>query len=279
MQSGFAGGTWSSEGRSVLLVWGVLALLFAAVELWRRRAQPHPEWPRKLIHLGAAFVSGTFPWLFASPWSVLAVGLGAGIMLGLARKYGWIPGLFGVQRRSHGELWFLLAVFGLFCISRDRPVPYLCALIALGLGDAAAALGGFRFSKKSRRSWQGSLWMFGATAAAALLLLVAAGLDPGRALGLALVVAACATAVESVSPGSSDNLTVPLVAWALLALPKREGAAVFWGAALAAAAVHRPRAPFHAAWVLAALLTTRASRRRARDSEPRSAPAPQEGAP
>ena len=53
------------------LVLAALGLSFAGIALWQHLAAPHPELPRKLMHVLMGLVASSFPWLFDSAWPVL----------------------------------------------------------------------------------------------------------------------------------------------------------------------------------------------------------------
>ena len=58
----------------ILVVCAVLATMFVALKLLERFARPHPELPRKLMHVGMGLAVISFPWVFAQNWPVLLLG-------------------------------------------------------------------------------------------------------------------------------------------------------------------------------------------------------------
>ena len=68
-----AAGTLAGESLRAALVGAGFLLIFAAAEAWRRASGPPVEWTRKLVHFAGGLLVAAFPWLFASPWTVLAL--------------------------------------------------------------------------------------------------------------------------------------------------------------------------------------------------------------
>jgi dolichol kinase len=209
-----------ARAAAVALAFGAL---FTAAELWRRRFGPPVEWTRKLVHVGGGVVSGTFPWLFASAWTVLALALFAAGTLALGRRAGLLRSVTGVERRSQGELWFPVGVFLLFALARHQPVFFLVALGVLVFADSAAALIGRSYGRlgysvgEDRKSIEGSVVFLLVTFLAAhLTLLLGTSLDRAVCVLVAAQLALLATCVEAISRHGNDNLVVPLGTYYLL---------------------------------------------------------------
>ena len=103
----------SAEGEIVraLLLGAGFAVVIALASLWRRLASPPVEWTRKAIHAGCGLLLLGLPWWIARVETLAALTLVALLGLVIARRAGWLPGLFAVERASRGELYFPLAVF------------------------------------------------------------------------------------------------------------------------------------------------------------------------
>ena len=216
-------GTPAGElARAALVAVGLIALLGAA-EAWKRIAHPPVEWTRKLVHVSGGVVSGTFPWLFATHWTVLLLGVSSFSILAVAKRLGWISSVTGVERRSTGELLFPFAVYLLFAIAHGQPVFYLIALSALVFADTAAALLGSAYGRhtfmvgEDRKSLEGSAAFLLVTFLAVhLVLLLAAGTEPAASVLIAAQMALLVTAFEAISMRGNDNLIVPLMTYYLL---------------------------------------------------------------
>lgn len=208
--------------RVALVALGFGALL-ALAEAWRHFFQPRPEWTRKFVHVSAGLVTAAFPWLFAQPASVLFLGgLFAAILL-LSRRKGWLRSLHGVNRRSEGDLYFLLSVALLYLTGRDRPVFYLVAILLLVVSDSLAALLGTSYGRWTyaveggRRSFEGSAVFFlTAMLGVHLPLLLLTDIGRAESIVIAVQLALLVTSLEAISLRGSDNLIVPLGAYYLL---------------------------------------------------------------
>jgi uncharacterized membrane protein YbhN (UPF0104 family) len=107
--------------RAVMAAIAVLAL-FMGAERWKRRDAPPVEWTRKLVHVGAALVAATFPWLFAHTTTVFCLGAVFAVVMAVTRRRRMFGSFHCVERKSEGGFYFLLAVCALFAVGRERPL-------------------------------------------------------------------------------------------------------------------------------------------------------------
>jgi phytol kinase len=216
-------GTPAGElARAALVAVAFLGIL-AAAEVWKRFAHPPVEWTRKLVHVAGGVVSGTFPWLFSTHWTVLFLGASTLGLLALGKRIGALGSVTGVQRRSVGELLFPGSVYLLFVIARHQPVFYVIALSALVFSDTAAALLGTAYGRHTytvvsdRKSIEGSVAFLLVTFLAVhLLLLLGTDIERAACVLVAAQLALLVTAFEAISMGGNDNLIVPLMTYYLL---------------------------------------------------------------
>jgi phytol kinase len=208
----------------------VIALLgmLAGLRLLRQRVTLHPELARKLSHLGFGLITLTFPWLFHSVWPVIVVSALAIVTL-LALRY--VPALrstvgeavHGVDRSSFGDLYFPIAVTGLFVLAKGSWVLYTLPLLTLTLADAVAALIGVSYGRmkydgaEGRKSIEGSLAFFLVAFLAIhlpLLLLTPTGRAESLLIGLTFGV--LVMLLEAVAWRGLDNLFIPFGGFLLL---------------------------------------------------------------
>lgn len=208
----------------------VLALLglLAGPRMLRQRVALHPELARKLSHLGFGLITLTFPWIFHSALPVLVVSAIAIASL-LALRY--VPALrasvgeavHGVDRSSLGDLYFPIAVGGLFLLADGNWVLYTLPLLTLTLADAVAALIGVAYGRlkydgaEGRKSIEGSLAFFLVAFLAIhlpLLLLTTTGRAESLLIGLTFGV--LVMLLEAVAWRGLDNLFIPFGGFLLL---------------------------------------------------------------
>ena len=198
-------------------------LLFLVAEAWRATRRPPAEWTRKLVHFGGGLIAATFPWIFTSHWTVLALGSAFFLILWGTRRMGLLQSVHGVTRRSEGGLYYPIAVYVLFLIAAHRPVFYLVALLALVVSDTVAAVLGSTYGRvnytveRDRRTLEGSAVFFLSTFLIVHLpLLLLGNVAPAVSVLVALQIALLMTMFEAISIRGNDNLIVPLVTYFLL---------------------------------------------------------------
>lgn len=208
---------------AVALVLLVLAASMRALSCAPLRRRFPVEAGRKLLHVQMGLATAAFPWLFASAWPVVAL---AGLSIAwfaLLRASPRLAGAFGAplydcERRSAGEIWFVLGVCLTFLATAGDRLAYCVAILVMTLADAAAALVGRRFGRSlrlpggARKSLAGSAAFFGVAFLVASVISWAAGFSPAEALRAGFAVALLTTVVEALLGDGLDNLAVPLAA-------------------------------------------------------------------
>ena len=171
---------------------------------------------RKALHAATGVAA---PWvlLVGEPAATLALAAGAAALLvlevGRLRRPAWaaaldraLPGVVrpAEARRVSGA--FLLVAGYVLASALFAPRPAAAGILALALGDAAAALAGRRWggarAAAGRRTHVGSVACFVVTAVAVALVL-------GGAWRVAGAAALAATVLERAAPAGVDNLLMP----------------------------------------------------------------------
>jgi|GEM_PF-1428590 len=195
---------------------GLFGVVFVVAEVAWRRCHIHTEVTRKMVHAGGGVIVLLVPQLLTSVWSALALAMSFAVILGVARTQHWLPSVHAIKRASVGAALFPIAVAVCVIASRGELVRFEVPLLALALGDAAAALVGRRFGVVAyhvggtRRTVEGSVAFAVVTAVVAVFFLVLGGVSVGVAIVLAVLVALVLMVVEALSIGGWDNLTIPL---------------------------------------------------------------------
>jgi phytol kinase len=201
---------------SILIFSGAFVLLMAAA-VWLRHKGVAGEWTRKLMHVGMGLATLTFPWLFHEAWPVLVLTGGFVVVMLSLRLIPRLSGVVcGVARVSWGEIYFPIAVGGLFLLTQGRVVEYVIPILVLTLADAAAALAGVRLGRhkysagEGTKSWEGTtVFCVIAFLCTLLPLLAGTGMDWPRAVLIALCVSFIGGIVEASAWQGIDNLLLP----------------------------------------------------------------------
>ena len=186
------------------------------------------EWSRKIVHVGMGCVSLGFPFMFESRLSVLYLALitiPVLLLLRLNQKLRKNLGdvLLGVNRKSFGELFFVVAIVTVFLL-HQAPYEYLISIAVLTFADSIAALvgvsyGRFRIShaEEDAKSSEGSIMFFIVAYFCALIPLQLMS-EVGRAevLVVSFLIGLLAALIEMVSVNGNDNLLLPILTFAFL---------------------------------------------------------------
>ncbi|MCM8814179.1 MAG: hypothetical protein NC924_09665 [Candidatus Omnitrophica bacterium] len=203
---------------------GAYVAVLALGEGVRRVLPAFPEISRKTVHLLSGLIAVFFPWIFHSPWTVLALSLGFCLLVEVSRRCGFLLSVHGVPRVSRGGQYFPLAVYILFLVGRDQPVFYGIAILVMAVSDTLAALVGGKYGaikfdvEGNLKSLEGSTAFFFVTFLCIhvpLLLLT----DIGRAESVLIsgIIALLVTGFEAIALSGSDNIFVPLGTFFMLA--------------------------------------------------------------
>jgi phytol kinase len=212
----------------MLVVAGAIISWLLGLRAWQRRLSPPPELVRKLAHVGVGLVALSLPYLFHSPWPVVALcGLSLASMVALRLitplKQGVGSVLHSVARSSGGELYFPLSIAILFVLSRSNVLLYLIPILILTFADASAALTGGRYGLTHYQATEGEKSMEGSVAFflvaflgthIPLLLMTDVGREKTLLIGLCMGL--IAMLLEAVAWRGLDNLFIPLGGFILL---------------------------------------------------------------
>lgn len=200
------------SGLSGALVFGAatvgLAASFVVLERLVRTRNVPTEITRRVAHvlacLFALLVHAVLPfWLFIVCSVVFAA------LMWLSRHFHVFTAIHKVRRRSLGDVYLPLGIGVAALLGGSDAAVFVAAVLILGLADVAAGLVG-DYLRSSRKTWWGSGAFLGVSVI--VLALCGFGLVP------VIVVALLATATERYSPLGTDNISIPLVAAAFLAV-------------------------------------------------------------
>jgi phytol kinase len=198
--------------------------LLLAAETARRRFRAAPDATRKAVLAGIGAWSVPAVFLFGEPRAAALAFLLLALALYLSFRYEILRAVED-EGAGFGSVLAPLsaaALIGWFLPS--SPEIAVASILAMSLGDSAAALVGrrrgtrrYRFLGHSR-TMEGTLALFLVSSAAQAAALAAmGGVDWHQAVAFALIAGTVAASVESISVYGTDNVTVPISAASTLA--------------------------------------------------------------
>src|SRR3954470_14777259 len=164
-------GSWTG----VAMIFGAFVLLWSSLALYRKLANPNPEFLRKLLHVGMGLVVLLLPFLFHQSWPVIFLAGICAAALAAAKFYkplGAVVG--GVDRDSLGDIYFPISVAIIFIaanrtstsLAHGRIILFFIPILILTLADAIAAFVGISYGAhrytgiSGQKSAEGSLAFF-----------------------------------------------------------------------------------------------------------------------
>lgn len=214
----------------VLLFTAAYVMVILASELYYRRFSVNPEYTRKIAHTLASLSSLLFLPAFDSFLYVLLLAFIFFLIFFFGRKFGWIRSFDSVGRKTAGTYLLPLGVFLLFFIAEmaDNPIHFILPVLILGISDPLAGFIGTKykanthgvvlFGRKFNKTWLGTYVFFISALFITIPVLFWFGITGAPLFFFSLIVALSAAAVEAISEGGIDNISVPLVVSFLLFL-------------------------------------------------------------
>jgi phytol kinase len=176
------------------------------------------DFTRKFIHIAVGMWAYGTVLLFESRIFAIIPPLAFILINAFSYWRGTFKAMETGEKGQLGTIYFPLSFALIVWFLWDWPHILVASLMPMTWGDALAAVVGQRFGKRRytvaqhTRSLEGSLAMLLASWLATfipLLILTPPPIGIGGALGISMMTALAATAVEAISPWGVDNLTVP----------------------------------------------------------------------
>lgn len=207
----------------LFLVIASFGIIFIIDEIWRILANPPVEWTRKFVHMSCGIIIACFQWIFISAWPVYLFGLLIISVMIASRIFHWFQFIYGIQRKSLGDIYYLISVVMLFPLSYDHPTFYFISILTLTVSDALAAIFGTIYHKitytveQSQKSLEGSAVFFLSTFLIVQIpLLLNTDLDRLECILIALQISLIITCLEAICLEGIDNLLIPFGTFYLL---------------------------------------------------------------
>ena len=200
-----------NPGFSLLLAGLWLAVVLAGALGARRLWPQQRELSRKIVHIGAGFTVPLAWWLeiprqFALPAAALAT-----LFALVNHRSQLLPAVEDVDRRSAGTIAYGVSITLLIALGWPQQAQLIsAAVLVMALGDGIAGLVGANLPSQRWRLFGQTKSLLGTAAMAMVSLLVLASLLRGVPWPSLLAIAGAATALEQLSWGGLDNLSVPL---------------------------------------------------------------------
>jgi len=206
----------------------VLVGLMVGLRVYQRRGNLSAESSRKLYHISGGLTTLSFPWVFTSPWPVILLTcvtiptlLALKYVRSLKRNLGTV--LYGVERRSFGEVYFPASVCLLFILARGNALLFSIPILILALADTVAAVIGVRYghlryeTTDGHKSTEGSAAFFVVAFLSVLVpLLLFTNTARAEVLGISVILGLLVMMAEAIAWRGLDNLFIPLSSFFLL---------------------------------------------------------------
>jgi dolichol kinase len=209
---------------TALVVAGIYILIFLIGEAVRRLLPSKTEVSRKTVHLLGGLTALSFPYLFASHWSVLALSVSFCAIMLITKRKGILKSVHDVERKSYGSIYYPAAVYLIFLLSSAKPVIYFISILVMAVSDTMAALVGGKYGvikfdvEGNLKSLEGSIAFFFVTFLCIHLpLLLMTEIGRLESVLIASIIALLLTGFESISLSGSDNIIVPFGTYFILA--------------------------------------------------------------
>lgn len=207
-----------SVAAGAALVISVYGALFGGAELLRRWGVSG-EQTRSIVHVLSAILALGLPFLFRSPWPVIGLAIVFAVSMVASERLGLLGSIHDVRRQTVGAAVFPLGIAAAYVLTGGRLPGYPIAVLALGLGDPAAALAGRRYAHAAASVWGTRRSMAGSVAGClvssittVVVLLLAGGRDAPSLVMTALAVGVAVALAEATSPRGLDNVAIPVAA-------------------------------------------------------------------
>lgn len=198
------------------------------------------EQSRKIIHVTLGLTTLIFPLIFTNYIPVVILGIIAFIGLLMLKNIKYLKnkfgaGLFDVERKSYGELYFVIAivvVFSLYKILNLNVIYYLIPIATLTFADSTAALVGVKYGQnklstenEDTKSLEGS-FIFFVVAFMCCLIPLQLMTNVGRleVLLISTFVGILSAMIEMTSHDGNDNFLLPFLTFLILQYNLNESA-------------------------------------------------------
>ena len=207
--------------QNTVLLAAIFLVLFGLAEFLYHRYNCKVEYTRKLVHTGSGILSISFPLLISNNWLILLLCSAFMGILILSKRYGFLPSINAVDRKTYGSILFPVIVYTAYLAFEysGSLLLYYLPLCILAISDPLAALAGksWPFGKYTINGHPKTLMGSSAFFISAFLLSYSSlvwleGVSHKEAWILGFLLAITTTLTEAIMYRGYDNLFIPLTA-------------------------------------------------------------------
>ncbi len=216
------------EWKSICFILAVLLVALVMIKIIEIKKKLNGEIKRKLFHVTMGLTMLILPYIFTSVASVGLLGIIALFVLYLLKnvkalkKVGSV--IYDVERESVGEIFFVISVFLIFCLSKGNKILFSIPILILTFADSTAALIGKNYAKKNlaqsnedAKSLEGSFMFFMVAFMSTLVpILLFTQIGREETLIISTIIGFNIALIEMISHTGNDNLLIPLTTYAFL---------------------------------------------------------------
>ena len=218
------------EIAKMIVVLAAFILFFLLLNQLEKSEKLNSELIRKILHIGSGIGGLALPFIFEEKSSVIILGAVFLMLLISIRivKYkitGFKKVLETKNRKTFGDIYFIISILGLWIVSSEDKVMYALPLIILMFSDAFAALIGEFYSKYKfntgfgTKSIEGSITFFLTTYFVCInFFLLFSNINSINIVLVSLLLSILTMILEVISWNGLDNLFVPLFVYLFLRL-------------------------------------------------------------
>ena len=218
------------EITKMILVFIGFIMFFLLLNKLEKSETLNSELIRKILHIGSGFGGLALPFIFAKKSSVIILGvIFLAVLISIRLIKNRISGFRKVletkNRKTFGDIYFIISILGLWTVSSEDKIMYSLPLIILMFSDAFAALIGEFYSKYKfdtgfgTKSVEGSVTFFLTTYFICInFFLFFSNIKSINIVLVSLLLSILAMILEMISWNGLDNIFVPLFVYLFLKL-------------------------------------------------------------
>lgn len=218
------------EITKMILVFIGFIMFFLLLNKLEKSETLNSELIRKILHIGSGFGGLALPFIFEKKSSVMILGaIFLAVLISIRLIKNRISGFRKVletkNRKTFGDIYFIISILGLWIVSSEDKIMYSLPLIILMFSDAFAALIGEFYSKYKfdtgfgTKSVEGSVTFFLTTYFICInFFLFFSNIKSINIVLVSLLLSILAMILEMISWNGLDNIFVPLFVYLFLKL-------------------------------------------------------------